>query len=316
MDLKQLRAAARGLGLVLLALVVTGTIGLFFRPSTIVVELGVSTAGIHTHERSGAAARADAVLAKLATTHSLPSLTTIEPGSAPGAAVCEGEHVRLAHRVQASRPAFSRYFADVSPALATAGLSVCARSYRLESSATDAIAAGLGWGSVLVALGVLAVMTRWRRRDGRLPWSPRVTATAAIGLGLAAAALAVGLEYALLQLADAFELPLPDSPDVAALRTPSAWLGVLAVVVAAPFVEEFAFRAWFLEQASKAVGALPALALSVVPFTFVHGPQTLMHGAIFVVAGLVLGLLWLRTRSLLCCVVAHAGHNAAVLAWD
>lgn len=318
MNLAKLRYAVNGLGLVLLALVLAGMVSTVFSPARNVVELGFSlgeSSASRAAEEGRVLALAESVFVALAASHDLPLIDDVRTEAESGAVACSGDTMRISHVVHASRPAFSRYFSDLAPALQTAGLTVCSRGYRVDNSLADMISGSLGWGSAVVALGVLLWMGRRYRRDGRLPWSSTVSTSTAVVLGLAVAALAVGVEMALIQLAQALDFPLPDAPDPLEWQVAGSWPIILGVVMTAPLVEEFAFRAWFLEQASKAVGALPALALSVVPFVVVHGPQTVMHGLLFVVAGLLLGLLWLRTRSLLCCVVAHGGHNAAVLAW-
>ena len=117
-----------------------------------------------------------------------------------------------------------------------AGLTPCARAYTLNT----ALGETLIWGSGLVAIGVLFLLYRWRRREGRMPWTPKVSTLQAVLTGLLVAAIAVALQQALIQFAQAMELPLPSRwrPDGS-----SVWLLAFSVVASAPLVEEFAFRA-------------------------------------------------------------------------
>lgn len=88
---------------------------------------------------------------------------------------------------------------------------------------------------------------------------------------------------------------------------------ILLVGVYTPFLEELAFRAWLIPVAERAVGLVPACALSAIAFTMIHlpfaGPEllgTLALGAVF--AGV-----YAITRSLPACVIAHGGYNVLAL---
>ena len=83
-------------------------------------------------------------------------------------------------------------------------------------------------------------------------------------------------------------------------------------VLLAPLCEEIIFRAWLLEAWRKFVGPWLALVMSAVAFSLVH-PMGLVANLIFIIPGLLLGALWLKTRSLITCISTHALYNAFVL---
>lgn len=75
----------------------------------------------------------------------------------------------------------------------------------------------------------------------------------------------------------------------------------------APFLTELAFRAWLLPIASRALGNVPAALLSALAGTALpwsDGPGDALASLAF---GLVMAVVFLRTRSLSACVLAHGG---------
>lgn len=80
------------------------------------------------------------------------------------------------------------------------------------------------------------------------------------------------------------------------------------ICILAPAVEEALTRGLLLGGLREGYGPAAALLLSALVFALLHfnAVQTLSA----LVCGLALGLLYLRTGSLLCCVLAHAGYNA------
>ena len=86
----------------------------------------------------------------------------------------------------------------------------------------------------------------------------------------------------------------------------AAWVGI---VVLAPICEEVIFRAWLLEAWQKIIGAPAALILTSIIFSVIH-PMGLVANLIFIIPGLIFGALWLKTRSLTACVIAHGVYNA------
>ena len=75
----------------------------------------------------------------------------------------------------------------------------------------------------------------------------------------------------------------------------------------APVVEESFMRGYVLSVLRNKYGVITALLVSAVLFAALHFNfvQTLSA----VVCGLVLGLLYLKTNSLFCCILAHALYN-------
>lgn len=82
----------------------------------------------------------------------------------------------------------------------------------------------------------------------------------------------------------------------------------LKVCVIAPVVEEVLMRGLLLDGLRSGYGAAAALLISAVVFALLHfnAVQTLSA----LVCGLVLGILYLHTGSIFCCIMAHSGYNA------
>lgn len=91
------------------------------------------------------------------------------------------------------------------------------------------------------------------------------------------------------------------------------WVAVVLVVLA-PLVEEYAFRFRFLEAARMAIGSAAALVISSILFSLFHFPESQAAFVFFFLMGLVMGTLWVRTRSLLAVWTAHSVHNALAMA--
>lgn len=86
-------------------------------------------------------------------------------------------------------------------------------------------------------------------------------------------------------------------------------LGLLAAVVA-PVLEELLFRGFLIEALLPRAGPAAAVVASSILFAAFHGEALLPLTA----KGLVLGWIFLRTRSLFVPILAHATNNAAALA--
>ncbi len=80
------------------------------------------------------------------------------------------------------------------------------------------------------------------------------------------------------------------------------------VCILAPVIEEIIMRGFVLGGLKDTSGSVIALLISAAIFALFHFnmPQTVSG----LIAGLVLGVLYLKTGSLLCCMVAHCGYNA------
>ena len=88
-------------------------------------------------------------------------------------------------------------------------------------------------------------------------------------------------------------------------RAPAASL--LRVCVLAPVVEETLMRGLVLDGLQAGYGVGIALLVSAALFALLHFNMVQTLSAL--VCGLVLGLLYLKTGSVGCCIFAHAGYN-------
>ena len=113
------------------------------------------------------------------------------------------------------------------------------------------------------------------------------------------------------------------TPRTMAAGAAAPGLGVMIVavvmsVVIAPLLEETVYRGLLQTWLLSWLGAdrrWAAVGLAAAAFSLVHAPGASGVGlAGLFVLGLVLGVLYERTGSLLPCVVAHAGYNAATIA--
>lgn len=81
----------------------------------------------------------------------------------------------------------------------------------------------------------------------------------------------------------------------------------LQVCIIAPVVEETLMRGVILGGLKNTYGSITALLVSSVLFAVLHFNMVQTLSAF--VCGIVLGLLYLRTRSVFCCIIAHCGYN-------
>ena len=94
-------------------------------------------------------------------------------------------------------------------------------------------------------------------------------------------------------------------------------IGVLAAasalaIIAAPFVEEVFFRGFVLQGLTRHMTPVKAALLSSALFAVAH-VRPVTYVPIFLI-GLILALLFLKTRSLPLAMAAHAVYNAVVVA--
>ena len=87
----------------------------------------------------------------------------------------------------------------------------------------------------------------------------------------------------------------------------SPMTSLIQVCVLAPIIEEILMRGVVLGGLKKAYGCVNALLISVVLFAFLHFNMVQTLSAF--VCGIVLGLLYIKTSSILCCMIAHCGYN-------
>ncbi len=75
----------------------------------------------------------------------------------------------------------------------------------------------------------------------------------------------------------------------------------------APMIEELLIRDFLLGGLKNKYGAFVALVISSCLFALMHFNMVQTLSAL--VGGLILGLLYLKTRSILCCILVHFGYN-------
>ena len=85
------------------------------------------------------------------------------------------------------------------------------------------------------------------------------------------------------------------------------FINLLQVCILAPMIEEILMRGYLLQGLSVRYGHLIALLVSSLLFALLHFNMVQTLSAF--VCGIALGLLYLRTGSLFCCILTHAGYN-------
>ncbi len=142
---------------------------------------------------------------------------------------------------------------------------------------------------------------------------PRVRLSAALLLAVVAGRLAAGVWGVMLQY---FEVALPGQDIDPSRLFPPGFVGVtmafLVAVVLAPLTEEIVFRGILLSSLDRRWGSTVAIVGSSALFAAMHVSLYAIP-PIFVLA-LILGWLFVRTRSLTVCIVAHAAFNGIGLA--
>ena len=174
---------------------------------------------------------------------------------------------------------------------------------------TSALARQLvGWQQLLVLLCGALIVSRIQMAYGPRP-EPGTLLRHALNIFIGVLG-AFGVQACawLTAFVAAAEVPLPFA-DVAS-ELPLAFMASISLIV--PLMEETAFRAWLIPIAGKVLGPAAVVAFSSVSFALFHGTLDGLHLAFYAAAGLVFSLVWMRTRSLLACVVAHAGYNSWV----
>jgi membrane protease YdiL (CAAX protease family) len=160
-----------------------------------------------------------------------------------------------------------------------------------------------GLSAYTLSAAALWAMTQ-REQEGAVPQLRLKLAP----LGLALGALSGGFAWLYLKLA------APALETAARPQTSGVELGLaaLAIVVAAPLVEERFFRGWLQPALESALGARGRWApvLSALAFAVAHPAHSFLP---VLALGLLNGFALQRFRSLSACVVAHALHNAFAL---
>ena len=84
-------------------------------------------------------------------------------------------------------------------------------------------------------------------------------------------------------------------------------ISFLQVCILAPIIEEILMRGFLLGGLSLNYGKTVALFISALLFALLHFNMVQTLSAF--ICGIVLGLLYLHTGSIFCCILAHIGYN-------
>lgn len=137
----------------------------------------------------------------------------------------------------------------------------------------------------------------------------------ALAAGTAAGLLALAPTSLLAGLSAALQPPPPEYLAFLAEQLPRSPVGVaialVAVAAAAPLAEEIIFRGLLYRLADRRWGAVRAAILTGLFFGIAHWQPWSLFG--LVALGVLLGMLYHWTGSLLAPVAAHAAHNAVSL---
>lgn len=173
----------------------------------------------------------------------------------------------------------------------------------------------LGWVNylVLTASGLLAGWAMLIRLDGRRPGALGFAFHRSVArellLGLAIGAALIGAASLLLFLTGAARF-VPDGGDAAAYAGSLAWTLVYFALAAA--YEEVLFRGYPFQALVEGVGPWPAVIASSALFALAHGQNPGMGPVAYLnifLAGVLLAVGYLRTRSLWFATTLHAGWN-------
>lgn len=84
-------------------------------------------------------------------------------------------------------------------------------------------------------------------------------------------------------------------------------ISFIQVCILAPVMEELLMRGFLLGGLSASYGNVTALLVSSAFFALLHFNMVQTLSAL--ISGIVLGLLYIHTGSVVCCIAAHAGYN-------
>lgn len=88
-------------------------------------------------------------------------------------------------------------------------------------------------------------------------------------------------------------------------KTP--FISLIQICILAPFMEEFLMRGFLLDGLMQKYGKGIALFVSAFLFALLHFNMVQTLSAF--ICGIILGLLYICTNSLFCCIMAHSGYN-------
>ena len=159
---------------------------------------------------------------------------------------------------------------------------------------------------VSVVVMMLILIAMGYQKDVKRLWNPcsaRIQLWS-VGLGLAA------ITFSDL-LSQAFSF-LPDIMEDSFSQMESGWMGVLAIALLGPVLEEMLFRGGVTEELLKRFSAGKAILYSALIFGIFHLNPAQIVPACFV--GLLLGWLYYKTRSLTPCIIVHIMNNGLSVA--
>ncbi|RKI27962.1 CPBP family intramembrane metalloprotease [bacterium 1xD8-6] len=87
----------------------------------------------------------------------------------------------------------------------------------------------------------------------------------------------------------------------------SPMTSLIQVCILAPIIEEILMRGVVLGGLKNSYGTVTALLISAMLFACLHFNMVQTLSAF--VCGIVLGLLYIKTSSIFCCMIAHGGYN-------
>lgn len=200
------------------------------------------------------------------------------------------------------------------------GLRVCASNLFRINDASTATAAHRSWFAaqymllyLVVPGGICLLLYAMFCEQLSLP-SLRPQTPVGINMlqGLAAALVLFGLVSG---IRAALGLPWQGThPGLAAGMDTVTIALVIALMSISPAIEELAYRGWMIPLAERATGAAGACVLSTLAFVASYRPDTAEEALVIAALGTVCAVLYVRTRSLVAPIVAHAGFALLSLA--
>lgn len=303
--------ACRGLAAVILTVVIAGLLLSFWTPAAYLVALDLGPAN-----GPGPSDRLSVLLERELERLDADEVTVVADATGDGVGPGACATGTVTARFRLPRGAASAFFGTLPVLSEQAGAPLCGWGYRQEHDVrtvrTLAVASGMPIVALVLALLVLrGAIPTGRPMSGILPGIGP-----ALRLGTATGALCLLLAFSVVPAMVRLGVPM-DTFGELRIAGPEEllWFAVL-MVLCAPLVEEYAFRLRFLDAARRAVGPGIALVLSASAFAAFHVPGTFGTFTVYWAIGMVLGVLWMRSRSLLACCTAHATYNAALLAWS
>ncbi len=127
-------------------------------------------------------------------------------------------------------------------------------------------------------------------------------------VALLAAALILPMQY----VEELLALDLPAELTAAFTEIINSRIGYVVIGILAPLTEEVVFRGAVLRKLLTITRPAWAVALSALLFAVVHG--NLAQGCHALIIGVLLGWLYVRTRSIVPCVVVHWVNNTIAFA--